>query len=140
MKPLLEDISSYWPPPPHDPRERTRVGRIDRWEVRMFSQHDASHAYATHNECMHLQLWHPAWKVSILTPSRLTGNFYELFPFRGAKLPICCLTTVNNVLQHLEVPSIDLVIVQFMERYLISDESFRALSTYSPVEAVPYEN
>ncbi|GJL56036.1 MAG: hypothetical protein NPIRA02_31680 [Nitrospirales bacterium] len=83
---------------------------------------------------MHLQLWHSAWKVSILTPSRLTGNFYELFPFRGAKLPICCLTTVNNVLQqHLEVPGIDPVIVQFMEHYFF-------LPAYSPVESVPCKN
>ena len=42
MKPLLENIYAKYPPP-HDPRERSWVGRIDQWEVRIFSPHD----YAT---------------------------------------------------------------------------------------------
>ncbi|GJL50276.1 MAG: hypothetical protein NPIRA01_15030 [Nitrospirales bacterium] len=139
MKPLLEGISSQWPPPPHDPRDRTRVGRIDGWEVRMFSQHDTQRKYFVHKAFTHLQLWHPNWKVSVLTPSHLTGNFYELFPFRGAKLPICCITTVNNILQQqLEVPGIDPMILQFMEQYFFSDESLRTVPVHSPVKTVPY--
>jgi len=139
MKPLLEDLSSQWPPAPHDPRERTRVGRIDRWEVRFFSRLDAQHKHFESQAFMHLQLWNPAWKFSILTPSPLTGNFYELFPFRGAKLPICCLTTVNTVLQQqLRVPGIDPQTLQFMMCYFLSNTSRQTMRTHSTILSIPY--
>jgi len=140
MKPLLENIYAKCPPP-HDPRERSWVGRIDQWEVRIFSPHDTQHSNLTQKGFVHLQLWHPRWKVSVLTPSRLTGNFYELYPFRGAKLPVCCISTMNNILQqHLEVPGIDSYVLGLMERYFLFAASLQTIAatstnkTHSPAE------
>ncbi len=119
MKSHFEKISSQWPPP-HNPTERTRIGRIDEWEVRVFPQNDTQHPYFKQNGFLHLQLWHPTWMLSVLTPSRLTDNFYEIFPFQKGKLQICCLTNVNTILQHhLEAPGIDPPVLQLMERYVL---------------------
>jgi hypothetical protein len=73
------------PPPPHDPSERVLVARADAWEVRAFPPGDPKHAYFATRELLHLQLWHPAAGVSLLTPSRLTAGAYELFPIEGWK-------------------------------------------------------
>src|SRR5262249_22205997 len=74
-----------WPPPPHDPRERELVfligGPRAGWELRAFSgpQLDLLFSY-----CFgHVQLWHAAAGISILTPSRMTCGRYEAFPVEG---------------------------------------------------------
>lgn len=74
-----------WPPPPHDPRERVVLAAAEGWELRDFAPEDARAAYFAAHGFAHLQLWHPARGVSILTPSRLTGGRYELYPFAGWK-------------------------------------------------------
>ncbi|MDX2170914.1 MAG: hypothetical protein SF182_27850 [Deltaproteobacteria bacterium] len=35
----------------------------------------------------HVQLWHSSGGVSVLTPSRLTGNQFEIYPIDGWKRP-----------------------------------------------------
>src|SRR5262245_7985164 len=76
------------PPPPHDPSERALLCRVGAWEVRAFPPSDAKHAYFATRELLHLQLWHPAAGVSVLTPSRLTAGTFELFPVDGWKCAV----------------------------------------------------
>ncbi len=128
MKSLLEQISSEWPPPPHDPRERTCVGHIDQWEVRIIRQSEPRHHYFAKRSLLHIQLWHPHLHISILTPSRLTANYYEMFPIQGKKIPVCCLNTVNNLLQeYYHLPSLDPLVVNFSERYFALAEALQAI-------------
>jgi hypothetical protein len=78
-----------WPPPPHDPRERAAVASIDGWEIRIFPEGDRRAEYFTPRGFLHAQLWHPQARVSVLTPSRLTGGLFELYPYQGWKAPVC---------------------------------------------------
>jgi hypothetical protein len=73
------------PPPPHDPTERVLITRIEGWQVRDFAHDDERLAYFAARGLGHLQLWHAARGVSVLTPSRLTDGRYEAFPIAGWK-------------------------------------------------------
>jgi hypothetical protein len=73
------------PPPPHDPTERILVTRIDGWLVRDFAEDDQRLAYFAMRGFSHFQLWHPAYSISVLTPSRLTGGAFEVFPIGNWK-------------------------------------------------------
>jgi hypothetical protein len=66
------------PPPPHDPTERELALTLDGWEARLFGER--MFQYFVTRGLWHLQLWHPAARVSVLTPSRLTHGFYEAYP------------------------------------------------------------
>ena len=79
--PLARENS--WPPPPHDPRERDRVLLLGSWEIRLFGEHKFQ--YFINHGFWHLQLWHEAARISVLTPSRLTHLQYEAFPIAGWK-------------------------------------------------------
>lgn len=72
-----------YPPPPHDPRERDRLLSLGDWEIRLFGEHKFQ--YFVRHGFWHLQLWHEAGGVSVLTPSRLTHLQYEAFPIAGWK-------------------------------------------------------
>jgi hypothetical protein len=71
------------PPPPHDPSERELAHVLGDWEVRIFG--DRKFSYFVERGLWHVQLWHPAARVSVLTPSRLTRDAYEVYPSRGWK-------------------------------------------------------
>jgi hypothetical protein len=72
-----------WPPPPHDPRERELIATVCDWEIRLFAERQFQ--YLVRNGFWHVQLWHPEARVSVLTPSRLTRDRYEVFPIAGWK-------------------------------------------------------
>ena len=71
------------PPPPHDPSERELVHVVGDWEVRLFD--NPRFRYFVERGLWHVQLWHPARRISVLTPSSLTDNSYEVFPIRAWK-------------------------------------------------------
>ncbi len=79
----VEAFERAWPPPPHDPRERDLVLALSGWEVRVFG--GEKFRYFVERGFWHLQLWHAETGVSVLTPSRLTCNEYELYPSAGFK-------------------------------------------------------
>ncbi|MBX3259642.1 MAG: hypothetical protein KIS78_27160 [Labilithrix sp.] len=79
--PLPQPVVS--PPPPHDPRDREATLRLGAWEVRV-STGRAFECFVQRG-LWHVQLWHAEAKISILTPSRLTGGAYEAFPSHGWK-------------------------------------------------------
>jgi hypothetical protein len=108
------------PPPPHDPTERALITHIDDWEVRDFAPDDSRYSYFLRHGFSHLQLWHPGRGVSLLTPSRLTADQYELFPFAGWKLRQVEWTTLRGLVlrQHgLQLPS--LVELRAVDRWFV---------------------
>ncbi len=124
IKMLLQNYQAEWPPPPHDPRERCRVGWINDWHVRIFSRQDIKYGYFARHGFLHLQLWHPILRLSILTPSNLTADHYEIFPIRKWRFRTCCLSHVNEILhEHCQAPSIDPLALRLMERYFVLRES-----------------
>ena len=53
------------------------------WDVRVFGEHKFQ--YFVRQGFWHLQLWHPEAGVSVLTPSKLTCDLYEVFPIASWK-------------------------------------------------------
>jgi len=53
--------------------------------VRIFDPSSRMHAYFAPRGLSHIQLWHPEARVSVLTPSRLTCERYEVFPIEQWK-------------------------------------------------------
>lgn len=95
---LAEEL---WPPPPHDPRERDLIVRLPEWEVRAFPKGGRMHAYFAPRGLLHLQLWHPRARVSVLTPSRLTCGRYEIYPYEGRKLPVADMQALYRAMSAL---------------------------------------
>ncbi len=124
IKILLQNYQAECPPPPHDPRERCRVGWINEWQVRIFSRQDVKYGYFARHGFLHLQLWHPIFRLSILTPSNLTAAHYEIFPIQKWKFRTCCISHLNEILdEHSHAPSIDPLVLTLMEHYFVLRES-----------------
>ena len=111
------------PPPPHNPRDRIVIEHVGTWEVRCFTPGSDFDRYFKAKGFDHLQLWHPPSGVSLLTPSKLTRNEFEIFPFAGwkysAKNYPALRKTVREVL-HLSLPDpylIDTLIAVFVQPY-----------------------
>lgn len=83
------------PPPPHDPSERELAHVVGEWEVRVFA--DAKFRYFVERGLWHAQLWHPTAGVSVLTPSRLTNDAYEVYPARGWKVRASTMAEVARL-------------------------------------------
>jgi hypothetical protein len=88
-----------WPPPPHDPRERVEIARLGEWEVRSFRSDGVKHRYFAPRGMLHLQLWHPAAGISLLTPSRLTLQRYEVYPIGEWKFAHASLRSIRGIVR-----------------------------------------
>jgi hypothetical protein len=118
------------PPPPHDPTERVLVTRIDGWEVRDFAPDDSRYSYFLRYGFAHLQLWHAASGVSLLTPSRLTADQYELFPFAGWKLRHADWATLRALVAREHAVSLPaLVELRAVERWFVRRLTIEAAPT-----------
>lgn len=107
-----------WPPPPHDPREREHVITMSGWEVRIFGEHKFQ--YFVRHGFWHLQLWRPESRVSVLTPSRLTCDLYEVLPiaaWKGRALKYPELAQLVRDEHRLELPR-EMVLLE-LERALV---------------------
>jgi hypothetical protein len=65
-------------PPLHSPYDRALIGRCDAWEIRRYDEHDPRFGYFAARGQLHIQLWHPGDRISIVTPCALTGDRFEL--------------------------------------------------------------
>lgn len=77
------------PPAPHDPRDRGLITEHRGWAVRAFAWNSPHHAWLAREGMLHIQLWSPEARVSVLTPSRLTGGAYEVC-LDGERTRACC--------------------------------------------------
>jgi hypothetical protein len=64
--------------PLHAPADRELLARVGSWEVRRHAAEDERFAYLVSRAMLHVQLWHPARRISVLTPSRLTAGRFEI--------------------------------------------------------------
>jgi len=75
-----------WPAAPHDPRERAAIDSVGEWLVCQFPAGDQRLEYFADRGFLHLQLWHPIAEISVLTPSRLTEDCFEMYPYARGRL------------------------------------------------------
>jgi len=77
-------------PPHHDPGERCCLFEsADGWLILGHAINDPNHAYFAPRGLLHLQLWHPQRRVSVLTPSLLTRGTFEVWA-SSARERLCC--------------------------------------------------
>lgn len=87
----------------HDPDQRCIVQRIGPWEVRVYAWNDPRHRYLATRGSLHLQLWAPRFGVSLLVPSRLTENCWDLWS-GGTVTRVCCLPHLRDICRDRALP------------------------------------
>lgn len=87
----------------HAPSERVIAARLGAWEVRCHGKAGAQHSYFATRGLLHMQLWHPTARVSILTPSRLTNDRFEIRR-DGVRIAVRAWTEVAALLADLTLP------------------------------------
>ena len=95
-------------PPPHDPRDRVVLDVIEGWEVRVFEPVGAVECSLRMKGFDHLQFWHPPAGFSMLTPSILTGQEFEVYPFAHRKYSCADYQALRQTVRealHLTLPS-----------------------------------
>jgi hypothetical protein len=106
-----------WPPSPHDPRERVAIGAAGQWSIRQFAPQDPKLAYFTGRGFLHLQLWHPEHRISILTPSRLTAGRFEAWAVGGDRLTVVSWDEIAAGLGDITAPTA--AEIRALERWLV---------------------
>jgi hypothetical protein len=103
------------------------------WQVRSFAVSGARFEYFAPRSLWHIQLWHARAKVSVLTPSQLTGGCYEVFPVCGWKRRAGDDPGLRRVLQiaHRLVPP-SAGMLRALESYFVEDPVVRFLATRPP--------
>jgi hypothetical protein len=105
------------PPSPHDPREREVVSTVGTWQIRQFPASDAKLAYFTGRGFLHVQLWHPEHRVSVLTPSRLTGGRFEVWAAGADRVSVSRWAAIGEALPGVAVPGA--VEIAAVERWFV---------------------
>lgn len=98
--------------------ERELAQTIGEWEVRVFA--DDKFGFFVARGLWHVQLWHPQARVSVLTPSRLTGDAYEIFPVEGWKRGAATSTDVAKIVsrEH-DIDFVDEAALRQIERIFV---------------------
>jgi hypothetical protein len=125
-----------WPPPPHDPRERVEIARLGDWEVRSFRPDGVKHRYFAPRGMLHLQLWHPAAGISLLTPSQLTLRRYEVYPIAEWKFAHASLDSIRGIVRSshgIELPVA--AAIRALERWHVMPHVVRQTRIASRVKA-----
>jgi len=107
FEPFVVDLSSL-----HSESGRGLVFWLDEWDVRMSVATSDEHRLLVVNGMFHIQLWHPQAKLSVLTPSPLTGHQFEASsllgkPFRSESYDE--LAAVVRAALHVDMPHVDRV-------------------------------
>jgi hypothetical protein len=97
-------MTGPFPPRPHDPRDRQIVADLGAWEARQFAVDSDKLSYFAPRGYLHLQLWHPARAVSILTPSRITRGRYETWAAGGDRIAMASWRELGEVLRETPLP------------------------------------
>jgi len=84
-----EYVTIRVPAKPHDFRERVCLYVNSGWGVWITPRNCDQHNSTVSRGDLHLQLWHPAGMVSILTPSARTNGEFELW-LRGERIRFGC--------------------------------------------------
>lgn len=87
----------------HALAERETFAVLGDWEVRRHIEEQGHHVYFASRGFLHLQLWHPTARVSILTPSRLTHDRFEIWR-DGVRIAVRTWDDVAAALPDLAMP------------------------------------
>lgn len=87
----------------HSLADRITFATLGEWEVRRHPEAAAMHGYFASRGLLHLQLWHPIASVSILTPSRLTHDRFEVWR-GGVRISVRWWEEVVEVIPDLPLP------------------------------------
>ena len=84
-------------PVEHWPDRRALVYTHEGWECRSHARNDINYADMAARGQLHLQLWHPHARVSILTPSLLTDGEFEVCVLSEV-MRASCYTELDEIL------------------------------------------
>ena len=70
---------------PHDPDDRVTIAHLGRWELRDFAAGSSFATFFARHQLEHRQLLELELAVSVLTPSPLTDDQFELCDARGRR-------------------------------------------------------
>ena len=115
---------------PHDPEDRVVVAELDGWEARVFPSDGRMHEYFLPRGLLHVQLWHPVRRVSVLSPSRLTLDRWEVFPVAGWSMPIADERILRDIMAtKLASPLPRRSFVEAMQRWFVDAPLRRAITS-----------
>ena len=83
---------------------------LDDWDVRMSEPGSDEHRLLVVNGMFHIQLWHPQARLSVLTPSPLTGHQFEVANIMGNRFRSESyeeMATVVQAARHVQMPRVD---------------------------------
>ena len=63
----------------HAPAQRVAIAQLGAWQVRRYDRSGERYRYFVTRGMLHLQLWNSAARISVLTPSMLTGGRFEIW-------------------------------------------------------------
>jgi hypothetical protein len=63
----------------HVPVDRAVIARVSEWEIRCHDARGDRHRSVASRRVLYLQLWNPRARVSVVTPSRLTRDRFEIW-------------------------------------------------------------
>ena len=86
-------------PPPHNPKDRVIIAHLKQWQLLQYPPNDPKLAYLKLRRIIQLQLWLPLEQLSIITPSRLTNNLYEIFPIYDWKKSVASYSEVRTLVE-----------------------------------------
>jgi hypothetical protein len=72
-------------PRPHDPEDRVTIAVLGRWELRDFAAGSSFALFFARHQIEHRQLLDAELGISVLTPSPLTGEQFELCDANGVR-------------------------------------------------------
>jgi hypothetical protein len=84
--------------------DRIVVAKLGDWDVRRHDESEGPHSYFARRGFLHLQLWQPIARVSVLTPSRLTNGRFEIWR-DGLRISQADWHGVTRALAGIAVPS-----------------------------------
>ncbi|MCW5808214.1 MAG: hypothetical protein KIT31_38040 [Deltaproteobacteria bacterium] len=87
----------------HALADRVVFAVLGGWEARRHADSGHLHEYFASRGFLHLQLWHPCAGVSILTPSRLTRDRFEICR-EGTRIAVRAWKDVVGHLPDLALP------------------------------------
>ena len=129
---------------PHDPADRILIGKItacpltpkfSTWEIRAFDRTGPFHVYFSARDMLHLQIWNPYYRVSVLTPSKITGHLYEAFPLYDWKLAAQSYVEIGKEINKqfsTALPKLSEVDLIANEYYMVSSSEVSNTVTLNP--------
>jgi hypothetical protein len=111
--------------PLHDPDDRVLLAELGAWQLRQFAEHDSRLAYFAAKGFAHVQLWHAASRISIVSPSKLTGGNFEVW-IEDARFAAATWAPIEEALIEYRVEPPNHHEIRAIERWFVLRDESRA--------------